>query len=118
MILYSEALKLQVLRELEAGRYQTCGEARRAYGIRGSGTIQYWAQKYGKEHLLGKVVRVETAKERSELKRLRGRVRELERALADERVSHLLDESYLKIACEVAGIEDVEEFKKKHAGRR
>jgi hypothetical protein len=28
-----------------------------------------------------------------------------------------LDKAYLKIACRRAGIEDVEDFKKKHAGK-
>ena len=109
---------MQVLREIEEGRFETRAEACRVYGIRGCGTIERWAQKYGKDHLVGKVVRVETVKERSELKGLRKRVKDLGRALADERLGHLLEASYLKIACEAAGIEDVEGFKKKHAGQR
>jgi transposase-like protein len=113
---YSEAFKLQVLREIEEGRFETRGAAYRAYGIRGQGTIERWAVKYGKDHLVGKVVRVETAKEVSELKQLRKRVKDLEKALADERLDHMLDEAYLRIACEAAGIEDMEGFKKKHAG--
>jgi len=117
-IRYSEAFKLQVLREIEAGRFETRGAAYRAYGIRGQGTIERWAVKYGKNHLVGKVVRVETAKEVSELKRLRQRVKDLEKALADERLGHMLSQAYLEIACETAGIEDVDAFKKKHAGGR
>ena len=117
-IRYSEAFKLQVLRELEEGKFETKAAAYRAYGIRGCGTIERWAEKYGKEHLIGKVVRVETPKEVSELKRLRNRVKDLERALADERLGHMIDEAYLEIACEAAGIDDMDAFKKKHAGRR
>ena len=116
-IRYSEAFKLQVLRELEAGRFKTCAQAAKAYGIRGNGTIEYWAGKYEKAHLLGKVIRVETPKEVSEVKELRKRVRDLEKALASERLDHLLESAYLQIACRTAGIEDVEGFKKKHAGR-
>ena len=117
-IRYSEAFKLQVLRELEEGRFKTRAAAYRAYGIRGQGTIESWAVKYGKSHLAGKVIRVETPKEVSELKALRKRVKDLEKALADERLGHMLDEAYLEIACEAAGIEDVDGFKKKHAGKR
>ena len=117
-IRYSEAFKLQVLRELEEGKFETKAAAYRAYGIRGCGTIERWAAKYGKNHLIGKVVRVETPKEASELKRLRKRVKDLEKALANERLDHMLDEAYLQIACEAAGIEDVDAFKKKHAGGR
>ena len=46
-----------------------------------------------------------------------GRHKDLEKALAHERLGHLLDEAYLQIACRTAGIPDVEDFKKKHAGK-
>lgn len=116
-IRYSEAFKLQVLRELEEGRFETRGAAYRAYGIRGNGTIERWAVKYGKNHLTGKVIRVETPKEINEMKTLRKRVRDLEKALANERLDHMLDEAYLQIACRTAGINDVDGFKKKHVGK-
>jgi len=116
-IRYSESFKLQVLRELETGRFKTRREAARTYGIAVCGTIERWAKKYGKQHLLGKVVRVETAEERNEVKELRERVRELEKALADAHLEHRFDEAYLKIACRSAGIEDVNGFKKKHGGK-
>ena len=41
-----------------------------------------------------------------------------EKALADAHIDARLDAAYLKIACRRAGIEDVEDFKKKHAGKR
>lgn len=107
---------MQVLRELDTGRFATMGAAKRAYGIRGQGTIEAWAVKYGKDHLVGKVIRVETPKEVSEMKTLRKRIKDLEKALASERLDHMLDEAYLQIACRSAGIEDVDGFKKKHAG--
>jgi len=108
---------VHVLRDLETGRFATIEAVKRAYGVRGQGTIEAWAVKYGKDHLVGKVVRVETAKEVSELQELRKRVKSLEKALASERLDHLLDAAYLQIACRTAGIEDVEGFKKKHAGK-
>ena len=43
-------------------------------------------------------------------------MRELERALADAHRDLKLEAAYVELACEVAGVEDVEEFKKKHAG--
>ena len=79
--------------------------------------IQYWARKYGKNHLLGRVIRVETPQEVNEARELRKRVRELEKALADAHIDARLDAAYLKIACRAAGIGDVEDFKKKHAGK-
>jgi len=118
LVRYSEAFKQQVLRELEEGKFASTQEAARAYGIRGRALIQYWMRRYGRTHLLRKVVRVETPKEISETKELRKRVRELEKALADAHIDSRLDAAYLEIACEAAGITDVDDFKKKHAGKR
>ncbi len=115
---YSESFKLQVVRELEQGRYQSVTAAGRAYGVKGRETIASWVRRFGKDQLLRKVIRVMKADEESELKALRKRVRELERALADAHLDLKLGEAYLELACEAAGVEDVEEFKKKHAMAR
>jgi hypothetical protein len=56
------------------------------------------------------------ADEETEVKALRKRVRDLERALADAHIDLKLEAAYVELACEAAGVEDVEEFKKKHAG--
>lgn len=117
-IRYSEAFKLQVIRELESGRYTSLSEVSRAYGIKGAMTVNKWVRRYGKNRLLGKMVVVMKADEQAEVKELRKRVRELEKALADAHLDARLDDAYLHIACEAAGIEDVDSFKKKHAGRR
>lgn len=111
---YSESFKLQVMRELEAGRFKTRSAAARAYGI-GAGSIEHWAKKYGKQHLLGRVIRVETPKEKNELRELRKHVKTLEKALVESHLEQRLDKARLEIACRMAGIEDVEGFKKKHA---
>jgi len=79
--------------------------------------VEKWVRRFGKDHLLGKVVRVMKADERTEVEALRKQVRELKAALADAHLDLKLDAAYLKIACRTAGIEDVEEFKKKHAGK-
>jgi transposase len=117
-IRYSEAFKQQVLRELEEGKFKNIQAAAHAYGIRGGSTIQEWIRRSGRTHLLRRVIRVETPKEVSEVKELRRRVRDLEKALADAHLDQKLAEAYLGIACESAGIEDVEAFKKKQSGKR
>jgi transposase len=117
VVRYSEAFKLQVIRELEAGRFASLGETSRAYGIKGAMTVRKWVGRYGKNHLLGKVVVVMKADEQTELKALRKRLREMEKALADAHLDSRLEAAYLRIACRAAGIEDVEGFKKKHAGK-
>ena len=115
-IRYSEAYKLQVVRDLEQGRFANVGAAGRAYGVNGAETVANWVRQYGKDHLLAKVIRVMKADEQAEVKALRKRVRELERALADAHIDLKLEAAYVELACEAAGIEDVTEFKKKHAG--
>jgi hypothetical protein len=45
-------------------------------------------------------------------------VRDLERVLADAHLDLKFESAYLKLACEAAGIRDVADFKKKHAGTR
>jgi transposase len=105
-----------VVRDLEQGRYSGPAAAGLAYGVTGKGTVTTWVRRFGKDHILGKLVRVMKADEETEVKALRKRVRELERALADAHIDLKLEAAYVELACEAAGVRDVEEFKKKHAG--
>lgn len=73
-----------------------------------------WLRRYGREDMLPKTIRIETMKERDELKEARKRIRELEAAVADAHVDHCLEKAYLHVACERMGV-DPEVFKKKHA---
>ena len=110
---YSESFKRQVVREIEQGTHPNCFSAGKAYGIRGVGTVSRWVSEYGKTHLLKRVIRVETTEERNEVKMLRKRVRDLEAALGDAHLDLRLESAFLEIACESAGIDDVDAFKKK-----
>jgi len=85
--------------------------------VRGAQTVSAWVRRFGKDHLLGKVVRVMKANEQAEVQALRKQVRELKAALADAHLDLKLEAAYLKNACRAAGIEDVDAFKKKHAGK-
>ncbi|MDX2109628.1 MAG: transposase [Verrucomicrobiota bacterium] len=116
-IRYSEAFKLQVIREVEEGKYSGCTAAAKAYGIMGDSTVHCWAKKYGREHLTRKLIRVETQKDREDYKQLKERIRSLERALSDATLDLRLEREYVKLACEQAGIKDVEQFKKKASGK-
>ncbi len=117
VIRYSESFKLQVVREIEEGRHGNCYAAQTAYAIRGNGTVNHWVRQYGREDLLRRVIRVETIEERDELRRLKNRVRDLERALGDTTLDLMLEREYVKLACRRAGIKDIEEFKKKADGK-
>jgi len=96
---YSTAFKQKVISEIESGKL-TIAEARKIYDIKSSPTIYEWLRKYGKNHLIKKVVRVEMKDEKDKLKELERQKRELESALA---------QSHLKNLCLEALIECVEE---------
>lgn len=113
---YSLAFQAKVVGEIESGVFDSMGAARRHYQIGGGATIPGWIRKLGKNHLLGKVVRVETIDERRELAELRKQVEQLQKALGMTQAKSLLNESYLKLACQQLGVE-VETFVKKCAGR-
>ena len=115
-IRYGEAFKRQIVRELECGEMSILAMQRK-YGIRGNGTVQRWAQKYG-NGTRGRIIRVETPEEIDQLKRMKERIRQLESALADANIDLALERAYTRMACERAGIKDVEEFKKKADGDR
>jgi transposase len=115
-IRYSEAFKLEVVREVEAGGLAFDAVSRK-YGIHGASTVSHWVRKYG-NGTRGKVTRVEKPDEMNELKRLTARVRQLESALADANIDAALERAYTRLACQRAGIADVAEFKKKAAGQR
>src|ERR1017187_6418387 len=114
-IRYSEAFKMEVVRELEMGGLAFEDIAMK-YGIKGKGTVSRWVRQYG-NGTRGKVIRVERPGEINELKRLKARVRQLESALADANIDAALERAYTRLACQRAGITDVAGFKKKAAGQ-
>ena len=117
LIRYSESFKMQIVREIERGRYRSCCEAREAYGIGSVATVTRWIRQYGREGLARRLIRVETPEERDELRRLKQRVRDLERALGDTTLDLMLEREYVKLACRQAGIDDIEAFKKNSNGK-
>ena len=114
-IRYSEAFKMEVVRELEAGGLAFDDLAMK-YGIKGKTTVSRWVRQYG-NGTRGKVLRVERPGEINELKRLKARVRLLEASLADANIEAALERAYTRLACQRAGITDVREFKKKAGGQ-
>ena len=99
---YSSAFKQKVVSEIECGKL-TIAEARKIYDIKSSPTIYIWLRKYGKNHLINKVVRVEMRDEKDKIKELERQKRELESALA---------QSHLKSLCLESLIECIEEHYK------
>jgi transposase-like protein len=113
-IRYSEAFKLEVVREVERDDLPF-RHAQRKYGIKGCDTVQSWVRRYGNGSR-GKVIRVQRPEEVDELKQLRRQLRQMQAALANAHVELAVERAYTRIACQRAGIKDVEEFKKKVDG--
>ena len=113
VIRYSESFKMQVISELESGKLKNISEANRKYGIKGAETVKRWLKKYGKNHLVSKVVKVETPEDIDEKKALKKRIAELEKALADTSVKAVINEAYFQVVCEKFGVTDFEGMKKK-----
>ncbi len=114
---YSVSFKMQVISELETGRFESIDAARRHYDIGGSVTIQKWLRRYGKNHLQAKVVRVEKPNERDRIQELKKRVSELERVLGRTQAESVMNATFLKLACQELG-RGVDTFKKQVNGLR
>ena len=112
---YSEAFKRKVVGDLESGVFGSVAEAGHHYGIRGSTTVRQWVRRLGKNHLLCKVVRVETFDEKRQIEALRRQVRDLEHALAQTHMKELIAVAQFEVLCERQGIADVAGEKKKAA---
>ena len=104
---YGEALKRQVVEEIEAGRL-TVSQAQRRHGIAGSQTIRAWQAKYGKQ---GGGVRRNSAlaAAQAQIERLKREKAELEHALSRSTLKVIVLES----AMEEAEAQYGEDFKKK-----
>lgn len=100
---YSTAFKQKVISEIESGQL-SIEQARKIYNIGGSSTISKWIKKFGKNHLLGKIVRIEMPDEIDQLKTLKKQKAELESALAKAHLKILSLESIIESAEEDLGI--------------
>jgi len=106
---YSSAFKLKVVSEIESGKY-TIGEARRIYDIHGAHTIQRWLFKYGKEHLLNRVVRIQMKDEKDKIKELKNQIKVLERALNKSQIDNICWQSLVEVIDEKYGIDSKKNF--------
>ena len=109
---YSMSFKRQVVSEFESGRFDSIGQASEHYGITGSMTIRKWLDKFGKNHLCPKVIRVEKPNEQDQVRQLKKQIKQLKEALGQTQAENVINQEFLKIACEEMG-EDVDAFKKK-----
>jgi len=91
VIRYSISFKRKVVQEIEEEGL-LIAEASRRYGIKGGQTVSKWVRKFGKYHLLNKIVRVETMEEKDRIKQLEQENKKLKIALADSTMAkHCLE---------------------------
>ena len=109
---YSDCFKLSIVEEIERNGL-SIENCRRKYGIGGSTTIQKWLKKYGKNHLLNKMVRVETLDEVQKIKALETELKNVKEAFANLSLRNLVLETYLEEFGKETGRTD--EIKKKYA---
>ena len=98
---------------MESGEVGCIAEAMAKFGIAGHKTVRRWILKYGKNHLLPKVVRVEKPNEKKLLEEQKREIDRLKKALADSHMETVLYQSWFEIACREFGVEDADAFKKK-----
>lgn len=99
IIRYSISFKQKVVREIESEGI-SIESARRRYGIQGTSTIQRWLIKFGKNHLLNKVVKVEMKGEKDRLKALEEENKKLKLALADATMEKHILETLIEVVNE------------------
>lgn len=107
---YSESFKLKILSELSTGNYSK-RELGRIYGIQNS-TINEWIKKYDRKDLMNTRVIVETKDEISRLKALEKEVAQLKDLLVRKELDKIVSDSYLEVAAENLGYQNIEELKK------
>ena len=107
---YSDCFKRSVIEEIEKNGL-SIEECRRKYAIGGATTIQKLPQNVWKNHLLNKIVRVETIDEIQEIKALKKEIKALKEAYAEVTIEKKVYETYLQVYGEETGRS--EEIKKK-----
>ena len=112
IVRYSDCFKRSIVEEIEKNGL-SIEDCRRKYGIGGSSTIQKWLKKYGKNHLLNKMVRVETLDEVQKIKALETELKNVKEAFANLSLRNLVLETYLEEFGKETGRTD--EIKKKYA---
>ena len=104
---YSLAFKQKVVSEMENGIY-TLSDVVRVYGV-STKSIYKWLTQFGKDHLIDRIVRVETRDEADRIKELEKEKQKLETALAQAHLEILVLESTIESAEELYKVD----FKKK-----
>jgi transposase len=104
---YSISFQQKVVKEIEQEGL-LIEEVKRRYGITGAATVQKWLRKFGKNHLLNKMVRIQTMEEKDRIKQLEQEIKKLKMALADS----MLEKRCLEVVIDEANKEYKTDLKK------
>ena len=106
---YSISFKQQVVKELEQEGVSK-ESIRKKYGIKGGSTLHKWIRKFGKDHLINQVIRIETMEEKDRIKLLESEIKKLKLALADS----ILAQRSLEVLIDQANKEYKTDIKKSY----
>jgi len=97
------AFKQKAISEIETGKY-SLREASKIYNV-SEVSLYKWLRQFGKNHLIGKIVRVEMKGEADRIKQLEAEKKELESALAKAHLKIITLESTMEVAEEIYKID-------------
>jgi transposase len=100
---YSSSFKQKVISEIETGKY-SLREASKIYNV-SDVSLYKWLRRFGKNHLIGKIVRIEMIGEADRIKQLEAEKRALESALAQAQLKIITLESTMEVAEEIYKID-------------
>lgn len=100
---YSEAFRIQVVREYEAGASMSFLQTK--YGIRGKTTISKWIKKYSIQGIRHQFMVIQTPEEQDQMKVLQERNKQLEKLVAQLSLDKLMLESTLEVVQREYGID-------------
>ena len=112
-IRYSEAFKLQVVEDLESGKYASMWEAAQRNGIKGRATISGWLKKYKKDYLMARRVVVQKPNELTEVQQLKAEIDKLKNTVCHLSNKNVMLESTFETVCEMYSLGPKEEVTKK-----
>jgi len=96
IIRYSISFRQMIVKEIEEGG--GLEQVKKKYDIHGGNTVQRWIKNFGKNHLLNKIIRVETMDERNKIKQLEEDNKRLKLALADAYMAKNCLEEVIRMA--------------------
>lgn len=104
---YSESLKLKIVREVISGKFSTKESARKYYGIKSKSAILDWIRLYSGSEGINKTGRLLKNRDKmsEEIAKQTMRIKELEASLRKEELKVDLSNAFIDIAKEKYGID-------------